>query len=223
MFNPQPTPETDLNWLAFRYFSREMSTAESMQFEELLATDQAAREALAAVVEIVGAVRLAEETAETGASCSTRPEPSVWQANDKQAVAVAIQRMETASTRRFRATGGVWARVGLAACILALFGGGLYRIWISNLDRVASSSVTKVQPGDAARDGLSDAWASLEMGTEPAESWENSHLASRQSELSPRGEADADEDELVPDWLLAAVAMAPSSELSEMEEGPLEN
>jgi hypothetical protein len=45
-----------LDWLAFRYIAGEMTVAESTVFEERLGSDQAAREAVAAAVELVGAL-----------------------------------------------------------------------------------------------------------------------------------------------------------------------
>lgn len=48
--------DTDLDWQAFLYVSGEMSADESQAFEMRLADDQAAREAVAAAVEIATAV-----------------------------------------------------------------------------------------------------------------------------------------------------------------------
>lgn len=49
-------PERDLDWQAFLYLSGEMSAAEIAAFERLLESDQAAREAVASAVHLVGAV-----------------------------------------------------------------------------------------------------------------------------------------------------------------------
>lgn len=50
----------ELSWLAFRYVAGELTAAETEQFEEQLATDQAAREAVAHSVELYHAVAAAE-------------------------------------------------------------------------------------------------------------------------------------------------------------------
>ncbi len=50
--------ETDLNWTAFQYVAGGLDEAERRAFEQRLDEDQLAREAVAAAVEIVGAVRL---------------------------------------------------------------------------------------------------------------------------------------------------------------------
>src|SRR6185369_3058104 len=46
----------DLDWLAFRYVSGELPADEAATFEELLAADQAAREAVASAVQVTQAV-----------------------------------------------------------------------------------------------------------------------------------------------------------------------
>src|SRR5262245_34308227 len=49
----------ELHWLAFRYVAGEMTAAEEESFEQQLADDQEAREAVAQVVELNEAIRLA--------------------------------------------------------------------------------------------------------------------------------------------------------------------
>lgn len=59
--NPNIKPEQDeLSWRAFCYVAGEFSPAEAEQFEARLATDQAAREAVAEAVELLHAVCAAE-------------------------------------------------------------------------------------------------------------------------------------------------------------------
>jgi hypothetical protein len=53
-----PRRETDLDWAAFRYVSGELVDADRLAFEDRLEHDQAAREAVAAAVELAGAIRL---------------------------------------------------------------------------------------------------------------------------------------------------------------------
>ncbi|MFQ5731265.1 MAG: hypothetical protein ACE5KM_04840, partial [Planctomycetaceae bacterium] len=58
--NPQSenqwTPRDDLEWTAFRYVANELSAEEAAAFEQRLADDQAAREAVARCVEMTHAV-----------------------------------------------------------------------------------------------------------------------------------------------------------------------
>lgn len=53
-------PTAELDWAAFRYLAGEDSESDRLAFEARLADDQEAREALAAAVELAGAVRLVE-------------------------------------------------------------------------------------------------------------------------------------------------------------------
>lgn len=57
---PAYPQQQELSWLAFRYVAGELTAAETEQFEEQLATDQAAREAVAHSVELYHAVAAAE-------------------------------------------------------------------------------------------------------------------------------------------------------------------
>ena len=61
---------TDLDWLAFRYISGEMTVSETDQFESLLADDQAAREAVVRAVELTQAIVAVQ-------SASTSPSPAM--------------------------------------------------------------------------------------------------------------------------------------------------
>ncbi len=54
---------SDLSWTAFRYVAGETSSAEADAFEARLADDQAAREAVAAAVELSGAIALLDPVA----------------------------------------------------------------------------------------------------------------------------------------------------------------
>ena len=70
--NPGEPPENDLEWLAFRYISDELSPQDRMDFEHRLETDLEAQQA---VVEAVGLTRdLA--VAMTASSTAPRPTPA---------------------------------------------------------------------------------------------------------------------------------------------------
>ena len=55
----KPESNNELDWVAYNYVAGEMSAEESNQFEVRLATDQAAREAVAASVALLQAISLA--------------------------------------------------------------------------------------------------------------------------------------------------------------------
>jgi len=52
----------NLDWFAFQYLSNELSEQESLDFEELLAQNQAAREALATAVQLIAGLKSIEPT-----------------------------------------------------------------------------------------------------------------------------------------------------------------
>jgi hypothetical protein len=70
-----------LDWEAFRYIANEMTSAEVAAFEQLLATDQAAREAVATAVEISQTIHTAESLATTPIATAVSPAwfaPVAW-------------------------------------------------------------------------------------------------------------------------------------------------
>src|SRR5687767_2601083 len=86
--------DQELLWLAFRYVSDELSAEEVEQFEERLAVDQAAREAVAEAVLMCEAVSAGAAIAPVG---TVTPSIAVY--------------------RSWRQHAG-WAAVGAAACLL---------------------------------------------------------------------------------------------------------
>lgn len=56
---PAQRGDGELAWLAFRYITGELAAAEAAEFEVRLESDQAAREAVAAMVELTAAVEIA--------------------------------------------------------------------------------------------------------------------------------------------------------------------
>ena len=71
MIMNQTTPESDqpadndLNWIAFQYLTNELSAADSLQFESLLAEKQSAREALAQATRLVAGLHAIESVPAT--------------------------------------------------------------------------------------------------------------------------------------------------------------
>jgi hypothetical protein len=85
---------TDLDWLAFQYAMDELSPVEAREFEDRLARDQHAREALAEAVLLVHAL-------------------------ERSAVPV----VGAANIGRRFASGVIWAACGAAACLAIVFAG----------------------------------------------------------------------------------------------------
>ena len=70
--------ENDLDWLAFRYISNEMTPPEAESFEWLLADDQAAGEAVARAVDLSQAVAAVPQQVLPLRSHSRRARPIRW-------------------------------------------------------------------------------------------------------------------------------------------------
>ena len=85
-----PAEQDELAWLAFQYVAGEFTSADANAFEERLATDQAAREAVADAVALFHAVCAAEATAPVVAKQSDRMQTLVWRAVIAIAAAVLL-------------------------------------------------------------------------------------------------------------------------------------
>jgi anti-sigma factor RsiW len=179
-------PKSDddrLHWLAALYVSQEISPEEAAEFEELLASDPAAQDALCNWVEITQAVRVIEEslTASSGDSVSTH---------------------QPRSSRRLR----TWMAAGLGAlAAAALIGLGQW-IWFGG---AATLAIRSQDDGN----GSTMAAANWPEGFTLTQVVSLSHAASHgDGELDAMdGEStltDADATSLdVPTWMLAAVKL----------------
>lgn len=111
-----------LDWAAFRYVAQELSLEERVTFEDRLANDQAAREAVAAAIELNAALRIAALTdAETSLSASSSQfESCVGIANasglDIRSRVAASGLLKMIPRRRWR-TVTAWLAAGSLACL----------------------------------------------------------------------------------------------------------
>ncbi len=156
--------EIDCDWLALRfYIGDEMPAAERAEFEALLADDQAAREALAAAVELFAAVPLALSAAgpqDVGAAklpakplveltaklpIGSAPEPVV--------LAEAARR--NVAQRRIWTQRWAWASLGAAACLVAILGITAHRNGALSPDRTNGHEIL---PSAVASDAVEAIW-----------------------------------------------------------------
>jgi len=100
-----------LDWLAFRYIAGEMTVAESTVFEERLGSDQAAREAVAAAVELVGALAACDPADQVEVEIGTRSGDPVGLAGPSSTVRPSWRVMAS------WAVGGAIACLALAAVV----------------------------------------------------------------------------------------------------------
>jgi hypothetical protein len=186
----------DLDWLAFRYVSGEMTAEEHAAFEENLAESQPAREAVAAAVLLAQAVGLAEKS----------------QADGARAELVPASRSARGPTWRGRLG---WALAGAAASLFIASGLQLWRdssraphLVVQNcpVDHEDLSALARqwTVAGDFDPDDADDENADRRGAEDP--------MGEGQSPLAIAG--DLFDDLVAPDWLLSAVSSGEQSPMS---------
>jgi ferric-dicitrate binding protein FerR (iron transport regulator) len=188
----------DLQWTAYRYSAGELSADDSLRFEDRLATDQVAREALASAVALSETVCAIER--------------------DGAASRVAVMPAETVR-RSWRQPAG-WVAVAAAACLALTF---VWRGPAGNEDnglQPQPETAAKVEPVDAEaalllallEDGSDEEGSILvpSLHSEPThdEAVElalDAMLRGSDQYAAEGDEADLDDQNATPDWILAAV------------------
>lgn len=191
-----------IDWQAFCYVSNELSAEERLAFEESLAIDQVAREALARAVELTRAVAAAESQE---SPLATPLESAV------------VIKAGSNWTRRIS-----WMALGAAASLLAA-------VLLSNFGDADSVSTLVNPHGDQSNRELASAWSETRADLAPREtSWSSSELSELTEELAT-AYASADESaEAVaaetPSWmtaaLLAQAEQAPETSLDVLKNAP---
>lgn len=164
-----------LDFLAFRYVVGELTAAETTAFEELLEADQAAREAVAAAVEITAAIHaagiepvIAGASVSVGGAASARPHGSVSLLGTASPHDTANPH-GTASLhgivprRRWRVIGS-WLVGGSLACLGMV---ALVDHWAAQRLRDAGGELASGSSGDAASDSVPGQLARLWSETRP--------------------------------------------------------
>jgi len=112
----------DLSWLAFQYVAGELTGAELAAFEQRLEQDQAAREAVAEMVELTTAVQCV-----AAASSATPRSESTLQSDDE----VKTLALRSPVAARPWWTPAVWMSAGAAVCLLAITAAQTDWRWLS--------------------------------------------------------------------------------------------
>jgi anti-sigma factor RsiW len=207
---------SDIFWTAFRYVHGELNADEALAFELALETDQAAREAVARVVELGEAVRAVVVVDAASAESVIHPAPAVTLAG--------------ADRRAWSATG--WALAAVAASIaLAVWldpgrmasgpapgaqqatspeaddsGRLLAQAWVEvNAEFAAEQSVAASATGAAEADLVE-----ASFGGDPAAEY------SDPMGLEPVYRADDGSELPAPDWLVSAVVDTPAGTVPEV-------
>lgn len=207
--NPSDRDETDqLDWLAFRFISDELSEEETAEFETRLADDQLARESVARAVELT---ELIAATAPAGCPVSMTATGAGTDAIADALTAAPRQVPGVSSTPSqawYRPL--AWMAVGAAACLAIVAAGQLLPVG-EPLARNESPAPVAVEPGaNAQAPELARLW-SRSWDQFPADELAASGqpLAQVLPADEPGGDlldpADAAQFES-PSWMLAAVA-----------------
>lgn len=198
MNKPPNHKQDELAWLAFQYVAGDFSAAESEQFEERLATDQAAREAVAEAVELFHAVCAAEAA-----------EPAYSQ--QQPGVAIAARQRSTWSQKM------VWISTGAAAAVALVAGVLTMNHWGGFSPANNERNVAAVSPA------LADAWSAVRNEY----AGEESHSVSASAVLTEAELALAEEDLALsteaPSWMTAGVLGLSGKMLDASESAPQEN
>jgi hypothetical protein len=186
----------ELNWLSFRYAAGELDAAEAESFEQRLADDQAAREALARAVELTQVVAAAERG--VAVFCAAK------HGLDGNASVTPLSRTRTAWGRRVS-----WMAVGgLASLLLAVLWSGLVGpTWRNARQSIAAASRSELAMAwNQTRDEFAERQNAGDWPSGAGGGWddESSFLT-----LVSADEAIAD----APSWMMAAVY----TEASELE------
>ena len=170
-----------LDFLAFRYVVGELTAAETTAFEELLEADQAAREAVAAAVEITAAIHaagiepvIAGASVSVGGAASARPHgsDSLLSAANPHGTASPHDTANPHGTanlrgivprRRWRVIGS-WLVGGSLACLGMV---ALVDHWAAQRLRDAGGELASGSSGDAASDSVPGQLARLWSETRP--------------------------------------------------------
>jgi len=177
-----------LSWLAFRYIANELDATEANDFESLLLTDQAAREAVAVAVSETTQIRQALTAVVRGAS-----QRSHWSRKSSRLAIVAM-----------------------GSCLALLLAVCLVRSSLPPVNGVVHQSVTSSLSDSPVE--LAYAWAEARHGGPEFQSAGNFVLTESLDVLSMAAiDSDFERSLVAPSWMLAAVAKIDSGVDSEFE------
>lgn len=191
----EPDP-CNLDWLAFQYLANELGTAERAAFEDSLAENQAAREAVARAVELTQMLSAARDLDEIVVRSSEAPVPA--------------SRRSAAWSIPAASVPAVWMGIGAAACLALV---AVWSFWSPADDSVSPAVTAKSVKANAKTLELANAWstARAEFAAQQEALWDYDFptFESLPVDSQPHGLNDAG-DELalgpMPSWMLSAVA-----------------
>ncbi len=169
--------QDNLNWLAFRYVANELDATEASEFESLLTTDQAAREAVARAVEETTQIRQAL----AGTVVTAASERSNWSHKSTRVAIVAV-----------------------GSCLTVLMALMLVRSSLPTTGDVARQA--NEQHISSSRAQLAYAWAEARSGSTELQPATDPVLAdSLDAVLIASVDLESEQSLLAPSWMLAAL------------------
>ena len=182
----------ELDWLAFRYLANELNESEQEAFEDRLADDQSAREAVARAVELTQTLSAARELDEIVVRSAEAPAPAT-------------------KGRSAWSVPAAWMSVGAAACLL------LVAAWsLPSLLNTLGGNSAGVAAANAHTLELARAWSSAreEFAAHEGTFWDRDAVRSEPSQAEssavPAAPSDDELDDMapvpMPSWMLSAVA-----------------
>ncbi len=150
-------PQSKHGWQALRYAARQLTAGEQAAFENSLAADQAAREAVAQAVELAHTatfLHLESETelAEMTTALRAAPAASTLTAALQVAAPTATDAPQRPTPSTWVAKAGWWSAAA-AACV------ALFALWSPN--RTTSNPVTPAPSTERVTSDVTSAWADL--------------------------------------------------------------
>lgn len=175
----------DLDWVAVQYLSNELSEQESLRFEDLLAEQQAAREALATAVQLIASLKSID-------SISTLN------------IRASVTQQKVKTVRSVFQT----RNVALVACAVVILLTTSFLLTESPIRSTSAPQIVQSEPSQAELESLLNLWS------ESAEesSIVSLNINAEQTDLIDQQNVLAETHALeVPDWLYTAVALPEES------------
>jgi hypothetical protein len=203
-------PQSKHGWQALRYAARHLSAAEQREFEERLAADQAAREAVAQAVELAHTATFLHLESETElAEMTASLRASTLDAALQAAAPTAADAPQRPLTSSWTNTAGWWSAAA-AACV------ALFALWSANQQQPNPASL--VPAHEQVSLDVTSAWADL--NSQKIGSLDSTDDTSSEQLTSVRELTRETDDALMLDWLMNGLrqdGLKPEDRLPEIE------
>jgi len=207
-------PQSKHGWQALRYAARHLTDAEQREFEDRLAADQAAREAVAQAVELAHTATFLHleseaELAEMTAALRAAPAASTLDAALQAATPAAADAPQRSVASSWTNTAGWWSAAA-AACV------AIFALWSANQQQPNPAS--PVPAHEQVSLDVTSAWADL--NSQKLGSLDSTDETASEQLTSVRELTRESDDALMLDWLMNGLrqdGLKPEDRLPEIE------